>query len=397
MTTRATRRVALLGAFGVDNYGNDETLETSIAGVRDAAQRAGVDVELVCICSNMERVAARSGLPTLPLAGTGGWGASSRLAVVRLAGLLPRTLQRLVRAVRDLRRIDLLCVAGTGTLDDQLVRPGALPLNVAVWSVAAGVARTDLVFASVGAGPIDHWASKPLYRTAARCARRVSYRDQRSKDYMRGVGRNVDRDTIVPDLVFGRREDVPEAIDGGGRPRVALGVLWSGYWPTEQERTAYLDGLVEVVRGLWDCGFDVSLIEGDAEDRAAVAELAARLGVDRSDGAGRLCVPHIRSFDDVLAAVAPCSVTVASRYHNLVAAFLVGRPVVSLEYGFKNSALMDDFGLGDFCHRIADFAPKQVIDDVQQLAIDSSFADRCRGAVEGMRRAVDGQWDDLVR
>jgi polysaccharide pyruvyl transferase WcaK-like protein len=397
MTTRPARRVALLGAFGVDNYGNDETLETSIAGVRDAAQRAGVDVELVCVCSDVEGVEARSGLPTLPLAGTDGWGSSSRLAPVRFAGRIPQTLQRLVRAVRDLRHVDLLCIAGTGTLDDQLVGPGSLPLDVALWSVAARLAGTHLVFASAGAGPIDHWASKPLYRTAARCARQVSYRDERSKDYMRGVGRNVDHDTVVPDLVFGRRQVVPEATSAGGRPRVALGVLWSGYWPSAQVHNAYLDRLVDVVRALWDAGFDVTLIEGDEDDRPAVAELAGRLGDDGVGRAGQLCVPHIRSFDDVLAAVAPCAVTVASRYHNLVAAFLVGRPVVSLEYGFKNSALMEEFGLGDFCHRITDFVPARVVEHVQQLAGDDSFATRCLGTVEEMRRAVDEQWEELVQ
>lgn len=398
MSRRETVRVALLGAFGVGSYGNDETLEAAVAGVRGAADRSRVDVMLSCVCSDEGVVTARSGMPTLSLTGTRDWGKSSRLAPIRLLGLAPRTIDRFVRAVRELRRVDVLCIAGTGTLDDQHVRPTQLPLDVAIWSVAARLARTDLVFASVGAGPIDHWASKLLYRTAARCARTISYRDQRSKEYMRGIGRNVDADTVVPDLVFGRREPVPDAVaDAPLRPCVALGVLQLGHWPTDWERDRYLSRLVDVARGVWDAGFDVSLIGGDAIDRSAVTELATRLGDGAGDESGRLHTPHIRSFDDVLAAVAPCAVTVSSRYHNLVAAFLVGRPVVSLEYGFKNTALMEDFGLGDFCHHIADFAPSRVVDHVQQLASDSSFAARSRCTAAEMRRAVDAQWDGLVR
>lgn len=397
MKSGRARRLVLLGAFGIENYGNDETLDAAIAGVRGAAQRAGVEVELRCVCSDVEGVARRVGVPTMSLHGAGSraWGTFSRLAPIRMAGLAARTVERLVRAVRELRGVDRVCIAGTGTLDDQHISPWGLPLDVAVWSVAARLARTDLVFTSVGAGPIDHRASRLLYRTAARRARQVSYRDQRSKDYMRSVGRNVARDTVVPDLVFGRREaalGLPAS--SVGRPCVAVGVLWSGHWSTTAALTAYFDRLGDVVHGLWAAGFNVSLIEGDVHDREAVAEFAARLGPDAE---GRLSVPRIRSFADVVEAVTPCAVTVASRYHHLVAAFVAGRPAVSLEYGFKNSAVMDDVGLAGFCHQIDDFAAGLVVEQVQQLAADNRFAQRVRCRVTQMRELVDRQWELVVR
>jgi polysaccharide pyruvyl transferase WcaK-like protein len=397
MNMRRVRRLVLLGAFGVENYGNDETLDAAITGVRDAAHRVGVDVELRCVCSDVEGIAARVGIPTMSLHGAGSraWGTSSRLAPIRMAGLAPRTVERVVRAVRELRGVDRVCVAGTGTLDDQHISPWGLPLDVAVWSVAARLARTDLVFTSVGAGPIDHRASRFLYRTAARCARHVSYRDQRSKDYMRSVGRNVDRDTVAPDLVFGRREAARGLpADNVERPCVAVGVLWSGQWSTTAARTAYLDRLGDVVRRLWAAGFDVSLIEGDVHDRDAVTELAARLGPDAE---GRLSVPRIRSFADVVEAVTPCAVTVASRYHHLVAAFVAGRPAVSLEYGFKNTAVMGDVGLAAFCHRIDDFSAAAVVEQVQQLTADRRLAQHVRCRVTKLHDLVDKQWELVVR
>jgi polysaccharide pyruvyl transferase WcaK-like protein len=48
---------------------------------------------------------------------------------------------------------------------------------------------------------------------------------------------------------------------------------------------------------------------------------------------------------------------IATRYHTLVAALMCGRPAVSVGYTPKNSEVMKQFGLGQYCQNIGDFDP----------------------------------------
>ena len=45
-------------------------------------------------------------------------------------------------------------------------------------------------------------------------------------------------------------------------------------------------------------------------------------------------------------------VIVSTRFHNIVAAIMVGLPVISVGYATKNDALLSKAGLGRFCQRI---------------------------------------------
>ncbi len=49
------------------------------------------------------------------------------------------------------------------------------------------------------------------------------------------------------------------------------------------------------------------------------------------------------------------TMVVATRYHNIVCALKMGKPTISLGYADKNSALMTEFGLSDFCQEISSF------------------------------------------
>ena len=70
---------------------------------------------------------------------------------------------------------------------------------------------------SVGAGPIKSVAGRALVKATLSLADARSYRDDASRDYLRGIGFQVKRDPVYPDLVFG----LPEAMLSHSRAKLA--------------------------------------------------------------------------------------------------------------------------------------------------------------------------------
>ena len=114
----------------------------------------------------------------------------------------PRQLASLIRAIRHVRRLELLIVPGTGILDDFEGRPLGMPVAILAWCLAARLCGTRLAFVSIGAGPIEHPLSRWLMKTAAAMAHYRSYRDTVSKEFMESIGFDTRDDPIYPDIAF---------------------------------------------------------------------------------------------------------------------------------------------------------------------------------------------------
>ena len=388
-------KVALLGAFGIDNFGNDVTLDAAM----DSITRSIAAGDIVCICSVPEYASSRFGIESDYLHGRPTprrWSTSPSRAA-RVLSRAGRELARSVSAYRRMRHVELLLVAGTGALDDQHIGPLGLPLDTAIWCVAARAAGARVAIVSTGAGPISSPVSRLLLRAAAGTARYVSYRDQASRDYMRSIGRNVDHDVVVPDLAFGLPEaSIPPPTSLPERS-VAVGVLWNGNWQARPGAAAtYQSRLIDLIAGLWDEGCRVTLLIGDRADTDGREELLAALAVRHPQEFGsRLEVPRLGSFDDVLRAMAGCTSAVVSRYHHLVAALMTSTPLVSLEYGFKNRALMDAVGLGEHCLEVNDFDPSDVVRRVEKA--EAVGAVGVRPILAGFRAQVGDQYTNVLR
>jgi polysaccharide pyruvyl transferase WcaK-like protein len=87
---------------------------------------------------------------------------------------------------------------------------------------------------------------------------------------------------------------------------------------------------------------------------------------------------------------------VATRYHNLVCALMLGKPVISVGYSRKNDLLMADMGLGEFCQQIERLEIDVLMRDVDRLASDPSlWRDRIAAANAKYRQRLDEQFDKL--
>jgi polysaccharide pyruvyl transferase WcaK-like protein len=71
----------------------------------------------------------------------------------------------------------------------------------------------------------------------------------------------------------------------------------------------------------------------------------------------------IVDFDGLLRQVECCDVVIATRYHNVIASILAGKPVLAIGYADKFRDLMKSVGMGNMCI------------DVDEIDVDATIAD----------------------
>lgn len=376
--------VGLFGVFGCGNFGNDATLEACLLGLEKLVPKS----RIACIATNAVAVNRAYGVASFPIAIPPSLAGGGRGLLGRVRRGLGE-LGNLVRAWRVLRRVRTFVIAGTGVLDDQHTRPNHLPLDVFRWSLAARLAGTRLVFLAVGAGPIEQRWSRILLVPAARLAHEVSYRDQRSMNFMRSLGRDVTRDRVVPDLVLAT---VPPEVahrrpDGQAR-RLVIGLLWQKNWSGRpQQYMAYESRMIDLIMRFSAAGWEISLVNGDEADVGMQQAI-----VRRPELAGlRVFARGTHSFHDVLHVAMECDAMVASRYHNVVAAVIAGVPVISLGYGPKNIGLLEELGAAQWALDIDDFSVDEAFEQIL-LAMRNAeplFRDRLKGCRHLLQRELE--------
>lgn len=348
-------KIGLFGQFGGGNSGNDASLEAMILFLGKAAPHA----ELICFCPNPQKVTSDYGIEA---AGSGHPGLNGTW-ITRLdrlcAGTIHRAL-RLAHAFRQMRGIDALIVPGTGFLDDYQERPFGWPFMIFRWSLAARLAGAKLAFVSIGAGPIAHPVSRWFMKQSARMCHYRSYRDTLSKQFMQRNGFDVENDPVFPDLAF--RLPSPAATHQAGprKAAVGLGVMNYSGWVRGSEGHAihcnYLGKLTAFARWLLEQDYEIRLLTGDEGDEPAVKEVYRRLSIAIPDRVRTLvAIEPTQSLGELMRQISMTDIVVGSRFHNVVGALKLHKPVVSLSYASKNDALLSDVGLDGFSQHIEHF------------------------------------------
>jgi polysaccharide pyruvyl transferase WcaK-like protein len=348
--------VGLFGMFGTGNIGNDGSLESMVGFLR----RVAPDQRLLCICGNPAAVEKAFGLEAVPI-----YHKPRRLAQNRAVALLQRAAGRATmwgHAARQLRRLKALIIPGMGVLDDFSVSPLGLgwPHDVLSWCLLGRLMGVKVIFASVGAGPIRHPASRWLMKAAARTAHWRSYRDTVSKVFMESIGFDARNDPIYPDIAFRLPAPASTRPHGGeGRPlTIGVGVMTYYGWRNDANRgavtyAAYLRKMTSFVVWLLDRGHVVRVLIGDKADQCAVDDLFRAVRSSRPDRAEACMVfAPAQTLHDVMQQMADTDLVVATRYHNVVCALRMGKPTISIGYAEKNDALLAEMGLADYCQSI---------------------------------------------
>jgi polysaccharide pyruvyl transferase WcaK-like protein len=387
-------RIVFYGNFGAGNLGNEVTLQTAIEQTLTRLPGA----ELLCVCTNPQDVRTRHGIPAAPsMSRDSGWswsdldmrrtvmedsgappagglpakrGFAARLAwvgriVFRRA---PRELAHWYRMLRLMRRSDVLLIPGTGIVTDGSCGSFGWPYDMFKLAVLARLSGKQIIFLSVGAGPFRYRLGCWFIRGALRLAHYRSYRDADSKRRLEEIGFNTAGDTVYPDLVFGLGEAHLRGEPTQTPARRVVGLGLKDYaTPTDAADAGgyrdYLGAMADFVVWLQAQGLAVRLIIGDAQYDTRVREDLIVLLESRGAAATRplLLSDPVPSVAELLRQLRETDAVVSPRFHNLVLALMLNKPVLALSDLPKVDALLSDLGLAQYCLPLADISSETLI------------------------------------
>lgn len=388
-------RVGLFGLLGSGNLGNDGSMQA----VLDYLKAAQPDATVSCLCKGFEAVRERHGLATTSL----NWYDSTGIRIRWLPGMVVKTLGKVFDAVRTLRFVagqDVMIVPGMGILEATLpLRPWQDPYALFLLCLAGRLTGTPVALVSVGASAPTGRMTRALIAGAARLASYRSFRDELSRDAMRGMGVNTSADEIYPDLAFALPTPPEYATDD---PAIGLGVM--AYYGGNEDRPraeqiyrGYVTKMQEFVRWLLDNGRHVRLFTGDKVDELVVAEILADVQATRPAVSSKVVTEPVATLPELMAQMSTVDIVVATRYHNVLSALHLSKPTIAVGYSAKNDVIMQDMGQADFSQQVS------VLDVArlrQQLLALESDAEQVRATLRAKnlvyRERLDHQFTVLT-
>jgi polysaccharide pyruvyl transferase WcaK-like protein len=418
-------RIVFYGNFGAGNLGNEVTLQTAIE--QTLARMPGA--ELLCVCTNPEDVRSRHGIAAAAaMSRDSGWSwrdlevarapvsASDAMAPGGLPARrgctaqlrrfgriafnrLPRELAHWYRMLRLMARSDVFLVPGTGIITDGSCGSLGWPYDMFKLSLLARLSGKQVVYLSVGAGPFERRLGSWLIRRSLALAHYRSYRDADSKQRLEAIGFDTARDAVYPDLVFGLSGTHLKERDTTERQRVVGLGLKDYATPVgaadAQDYRDYLSAMADFVVWLQARGYQVRLIIGDAQYDTRVREELVSLLASR--GAG-VTAPQLRSdpvptVDELLRQLGETDLVISPRFHNLVLALLLNKPVIALSDLPKVTALLGDLGFGRFCLSLEGLKTHELTGRFEQLQSEAeSLRSEIASAVAKYRGSIDQQY-----
>ncbi len=375
-STHRPPRIALFGKFGVQNIGNECTLAAMLDNLR--AYRLGGD--LFCVCSEPSDTTCRHNIPAVRIEAVthrpGAKRSLLRLMLVRF----PAEVRGWLSALRTLRGTDALIMTGTGMLTDSGESPLGFPYEIFKWACVARCSGCKVRFVAVGVGPMRRRLTRMFIHGALRLSDYRSYRDAASRRRLQDQGAHIDHDAVLPDLAFSLRPDRLSAHHraDGSRRFIGVGIM-DNYGPpdTRIRRTLFFDNYIEktaaFVAWLLQQNYAVRILYGDlscdAEPRLRLRRALVRQGFQYDDQ--RVSGSDIRTEDDLLRQLSATDIVVSPRYHNLVLAMMLNKPVIALSYDYKNEALLTEAGLGEYWQRIEELDVSKLIEQFQHAERNS--------------------------
>src|SRR6266404_1204662 len=395
------KRICLFGHFGSSNFGNESTL----VAICFHLHRFLPEAKVVCACTGPETLVETQAIEAVPISRKilKCWDPRSPLTtwLRRLIMGLPSEFARSLEALRTLREADMLIVPGTGLLTDAYGLMGWGPYNLFKWVLIARMCRCKILFVSVGAGPVYSILGKYFVKSALALADFRSYRDNESLAYLERIGFDANGDRVYPDLAF----SLPEAMlprDGskrGKRSIVGFGLMvYAGKYSVAEPRDSfyekYLDSLVAFAKWLLARDYDIKLIIGDVSDVSVAEEFKSRLKASSETyDEQRIVNQPAQSVEQLLSQIADADIVVATRFHNVLFALLLNKPVIAISFHHKCESLMNQLGLDKYCHDINHMDVSRLIEQFQDVERNAEkLKSGIKKRVEQSRAALDEQY-----
>lgn len=371
-TSRAVN-IALMGPFGMGNLGDATIQDAVIHNIR----RLYPASRIYGISLNPADTEERHGIPTFAMdasirsrvgptwfdrfLATGYRSVLARL-VQKTSSWLVRTVSEavfLARACVFTRRLDVLVVSGGGQIDDFWGGPWKQPLSMFKWSLLAKLCRCRLVILSIGGWNLRSSVSRWLVRYALSLADYRSYRDDRTKDFVKSLGVE-EHNHVFPDLAFSypRRAYTNGQVKRTETLVIGISPIAADAWTTTEapEYRAYCSALQAFAMDLLRAGHTVHLFPSQVKmDLPVVAELRRHLERNcDSEIHGRIIEIPIQTVGDFMSAVEQVDIIIASRLHGVLLSALANKPVLAIAYQSKVRELMTQLTMQEHCLDLRD-------------------------------------------
>lgn len=378
---RRVTRVGIWGVFGTGNFGNEATLSALLERLRSPSWHTTL------ICEQPSAAAQDHGVPGVrmgPVADVSG-----RRRSTRIAGLAGNRLRTFFGALRVVRFMDSVVLAGTGSFER--LGSGAWGVPFEMWSLATAclLFRRPLVILNVGAESLPRPSARFFVRQTSRAATYRSYRDESTRDALTSMGGTGHGDVVATDLAFGLTVETRSEV---AADMVVVGLMnYRGRDDTEHDRveTHYRHRVTVLIDLLRTDGFDVVVVGGDEVDLDFARSLSLPQDVP---------IVEARTPQEIVDVVGRAAVTVATRYHTLIMSLLAGTPVASIGYGEKHRSMLLQLGLDDTHRDVESFDPAEVAALVRDLTERrATITPHIAEGTATARRLLDEQWADVVR
>jgi polysaccharide pyruvyl transferase WcaK-like protein len=378
--SRTRMKIGLLNHLGGGNLGDDATLDAMMQNIKSRWP----DCEIHAFSMNPSDTRVRHGVPAYALrfrtwsfgkapedrkvsarARMRGFGEKHKfLSVVaslvnavafRPARYIVNELIFLVRSYRVMQSFDLLVISGGGQLLDSWGGPWNFPYTVLKWVLLAKLSGAKCYFINVGAGPLHHPLTKWFVKGALHLSDYVSFRDDNSKRLINEIGFTAESHGVADcvyslDLCVANPLTAPEQLIVGLSPMAYCDPRV--YWKKNQELyAALIQNLACFGSWLTRRQYHVSLFSTDiCFDAQTIEDLKCALKANLGDF-GRPQITHtpIATVKQLLALMSSMDYIVTCRFHGVVFAHLLNKPVLALSHHPKVATLMSDLGLASYC------------------------------------------------
>jgi len=104
------------------------------------------------------------------------------------------------------------------------------------------------------------------------------------------------------------------------------------------------------------------------------------------------------SIEQLLIQIADIDIVVATRFHNVLLALLLNRPVLAISFHHKCASLMDQMGMAEYCHDINHMNAFRLIEQFEDVVRNVEKLKSAIGHwVEQSRSALDEQYSRSVK
>jgi polysaccharide pyruvyl transferase WcaK-like protein len=276
--------------------------------------------------------------------------------VIRIPHTIFKELLFLGKSFHIMRSFDLLIISGGGQLTDW-GGPWLFPYTIFKWVFLAKAAHVNCVFLNVGAGPLTQPLSRFFVTRALRSATYVSFRDNESRALVQQIGFRG-RAHVSPDCVYSLQNRSAGTSDIRYFDKQVVGIAPMPYFDPrsiypDKDQSAY-DSFIRTLAsfGSWLIrdNYSLALFCSDIGiDPPVIEDLRKTLVTHHQADARCITAPSVKSTDELLSAMSAMDYVVTCRFHGVVFAHLLNKPVLAVSHHPKVATLMEDLGLSEYC------------------------------------------------